>query len=191
MANDASGRRLREWLAEGDLRSDGLAPEVARLVSRNRAMLEDLLDALAHGEDVVRGHAADALERVSREQPEGIGSRLNSIVAQARSDPVPMVRWHLAMILGNLAYERAHQATCLRGLLPLLRDISPFVKSWAISGLCQIGRRSPARAEGILGAVSPLTRDSSIAVRHRATKAITLLTDPHSKMPGSWTKRKV
>lgn len=191
MANHATGRRLREWLAEGDLRSDGLAPEVARLVSQNRHMLEDLLDALAHGDDVVRGHAADALERISREHPEWIGSSLSSLVAQARSDPVPMVRWHLAMILGSLAYERAHEATCIRGLLPLLRDLSPFVKSWAISGLCQIGRRSPARAEEILGAVSPLTRDPSIAVRHRAAKAITLLTDPRSKMPGSWVKRKL
>ncbi len=190
MAKDLSGARLREWLAEGDLRSDGLAPEVARLISHNRPMLGDLLDALAQGGDIVRGHAADALERVSRELPDLIGPSLGSLVRQAKDDAVPMVRWHLAMILGNLAYDRAHESICARGLLPLLQDASPFVRSWAISGLCQIGRRSPARAEDILGALSPLTRDPSIAVRHRAARAITLLTDPHSKMPASWIKRK-
>jgi len=190
MAKGTSATRMREWLAEGDLRSDGLAREVARLVAGNPFMLADLLEALFNGDDVVRGHAADAVERISRGKAQLLGPSLGAFVSQAKSDPVPMVRWHLAMILGNLAADREHMPICTRGLLGLLRDHSPFVKSWAISGLCQIGRGFPARRARILSAIAPLANDPSIAVRHRAAMAVSLLMDPELGMPSSWVKRK-
>jgi hypothetical protein len=101
-----------------------------------------------------------------------------------------MVRWHLAMVMGNMAYRIERAGMCSRGLLALLDDASPFVRSWAISGLCQIARRHPSRSGSILDAIAPLTRDASIAVRHRASKAISILMDPRQPLPSSWVKRK-
>jgi HEAT repeat protein len=183
--------RLREWLAVGDLRSDGLAREVAALVLGNPSMFDDLLDALRQGNDATRGHAADAVERVSRERPDLLEPELRKLALQARRDSVPMVRWHLAMIFGNLAGSGDDPGLRTSTLLDLLRDRSPFVKSWAISGLCQIGREVPAERERILEAVTPLTRDRSIAVRNRASRAVRLLLEPKESLPASWVKRRV
>jgi hypothetical protein len=68
---------ISDWLAVGDLRSDGLSPQVASLVAASPVLLHDLLEALANGSDIVRGHAADALERVSRLHPARLSSYLD------------------------------------------------------------------------------------------------------------------
>ena len=190
MADGTRPGGIAQWLAEGDLRSDGLAREVADLVATHPAMWDDLLEALSRGDDVVRGHAADAVERISRAQPELLDPSLRALASQARRDPVPMVRWHLAMVLGNLAYEHAHTATCASTLLALLEDASPFVRSWAVSGLCQVARQNPSRSDRLLPAIARLTDDPSIAVRHRAARAVAILTDPQQTLPRSWVKRK-
>jgi HEAT repeat protein len=151
---------------------------------------DDLLQALFHGGDIVRGHAADAVERVSRRQPGLLRASVHDLASQARRDPVPMVRWHLAMVLANLAYEKSLAAECTQTMLALLEDGSPFVRSWAISGLCQVGRLYPARGARVLSAIARLKDDPSIAVRHRAAKAVSVLTDPRHPLPTTWVKRK-
>ena len=55
--------QLLNWLADGDLRSDGSATEVADLVLKNPHLLADLLEGLDEPNEVVRGHTAHALER--------------------------------------------------------------------------------------------------------------------------------
>jgi HEAT repeat protein len=182
--------RLQEWLAVGDLRSDGLAREVAGLVLGNPSMFDDLLHALREGSDAVRGHAADAVERVSRERADLLKPKLKNLALQARRDPVPMVRWHLAMVFGNLGGSGQSIHISTGTLLALLGDRSPFVKSWAISGLCQIGRRMPAERGRILTAISPLTKDPSIAVRNRASRALRLLLDSTERLPAGWVKQR-
>jgi HEAT repeat protein len=180
---------LADWLAVGDLRSDGLAPEIAARLLETPDLIVDLLDALATGSDVVRGHASDAIERISRQRPDLVRPALAAFLSQVQRDPIPMVRWHLAMLLGNLATEGASLGEIVDTLLALLADPSPFVKSWAISGLCQIGRRYPERQGKIMEELAPLGRDPSIAVRHRAEKAMRLLMDPRLELPASWVKR--
>jgi len=61
------GALFREMLAVGDLRSDGLASEVAGLVLARPELLADLVSLLGDVHPAMRGHAADALERVSRQ----------------------------------------------------------------------------------------------------------------------------
>lgn len=78
-------------LAEGDLRSDGFADEVARIVAENPALLPDLLAALTSPNPSVRGHAADALEKASRSHPHRVAPYLPHIISAARNDHVPMI----------------------------------------------------------------------------------------------------
>ena len=67
------GALFREMLAVGDLRSDGLASEVAALVLARPELLVDLVAVLNDAHPAAGGHAADALERVSRESPRRVG----------------------------------------------------------------------------------------------------------------------
>jgi len=181
---------LIDWLAVGDLRSDGFSPQVAALVIENPDLLPELLEALAGGEDIVRGHAADALERVSRVHPVSVSNHLDPLLSQATGDPLPMVRWHLAMLLGNLGISGVDDQRITRVLIGLMDDRSSFVKSWAISSLCLVGRQDPESRALALESIASLQQDASIAVRHRALKAVDLLMKPHLEPPAGWSKLK-
>lgn len=182
--------QIIEWLAIGDLRSDGQANEVAAMVLAQPVIFPDLMQALTHENDAVRGHAADALEKISREMPELLIPQMQHLIRMARTETVPMVRWHLAMAFGNLAQNPTLAETIIPLLIDMLGDESAFVKTWCISGLVIWGRKYPEWQTGIIEELSPLTRDASIAVRYRAEKAILLLMKPRLPMPAGWMKCK-
>jgi HEAT repeat protein len=179
---------LLQYLAGGDLRSDGNANEVARIVLDNPDLICELLDGLNEPNDVVRGRTADALEKVSRDRPEYLLGKLSQLMQMARHDPVPMVRWHAAMILTNLLALGQNSDKVTATLVALLVDPNAFVKSWAITGLCILGRKYPKTRKRIIASLSDLQRDASIAVRHRATKALRLLTNDQLSLPAGWIK---
>jgi HEAT repeat protein len=180
--------RFTDMLAVGDLRSDGLANEVTDIVSGSPDLLPDLVDALRSSNGSVRGHAADALEKVTRSDPASVEPFLPVLLRRARRDEVPMVRWHLAMLLGHLAALPATIPSTRPALLSLLSDSSPFVRSWAITSLTIIARRSPRSSPAIVRALAPLTRDASPAVAKRAQLALRVLTDQRLPVPRSWIK---
>lgn len=175
-------------LSEGDLRSDGFANEVARIVTEHPALLPELIDALDSCDPSVRGHAADALEKVSRSCPSEVAVFLSSIVRAAQNDNIAMVRWHLAMILGHLSITPQIITEAMRTLLALLKDNSAFVRSWTITSLCIIAKNYPDHSESIIQRIAPLTSDSSAAVSKRAQTAIRVLSNPDSPLPKTWVK---
>ncbi len=179
---------ILEWLSIGDLTSDGQANEVAELVSENIHLLSDLVDALEKSNDVIRGHGADALEKVAREQPEAVAQHLPALLHAAKNDSVPMVRWHMAMTLGHLATSRGHEDEIANTLLALLHDDSAFVQSWAITSMCIIARMHPQYAQRITQEIGNLTSSPSTAIRSRVRKALTILTDSQSPFPKEWIK---
>ena len=175
-------------LSEGDLRSDGFANEVARIVSEQPALLPDLVEALSSSDPSVRGHAADALEKVARIRPREVLAFLTRILSSAVHDEVAMVRWHLAMVLGHLSTVAHDLSGARRTLLSLLKDESAFVRSWAITSLCILARNSPAQARSTAAKIAPLTSDPSPAVAVRARTALRLLSDPRTPLPKGWVK---
>jgi hypothetical protein len=177
-----------EILAVGNTRSDGLANEVVRLVLANPVLLPELVQELESGNANVRAHAADALEKVARVLPEDVGTHLSTIAAKAKVDEVPMVRWHLAMVLEHTCRSADAAEGVVQTLCTLLGDRSPFVRSWAVSGLAVLARRSLAALPSLVRAIAPLASDPSAAVAKRARTALQVLTDPEFPLPSSWEK---
>ena len=175
-------------LAGGDLRSDGDADWVADDVLRNPGRFPQLFEGLEVSDDVVRGRTAHALERVSRSRPELLYPHLSQLIDAAHEDAVPMVRWHIAMIFGNLAMVKERADVIIAVLFHLLADDSAFVKSWAISSLTIYGKLYPERCESILDGIVPLQGDASAAVRNRAFKAVRALEADGNKIPPGWVK---
>ena len=180
--------QILEWLSGGDLRSDGLADEVAAAVLKSPKLFDDLYAGLSETDDVIRGHTADALEKVARSRPDLIIEHLQDLVSISRTDPVPMVKMHLAMIFGRLALYDEQIGTLRAALDDLLDDESVFAKSWAIASLCIIGRIYPQKSQPIVNRISQLQRDSSIAIRTRAGKALNIMTNPSVSFPKGWIK---
>ena len=180
--------QLLEWLMGGDLRSDGQASEVADLVLQNLRLFDDLYAGLFVKDDVVRGRTSHALERISRSKPEHLVEHVDELVEVAKKDPVTMVRFHLAMLFGNLLIYEEHVEAIKSILLEMLGDESVFTRSWVISSLCILGRKYPPEREGLLSVIAPGLRDDSIAIRSRTEKALKLLTDEYQPFPEGWIK---
>lgn len=180
--------QLLDWLSGGDARSDGEANQVAALVLQNPVAFEDLYACLSAADEVVRGRAADALEKVARLRPDLLRERLPELERLLKRDPAIPVRFHLAMLLGHLAGDEALVGRLTASLLAALDDDSPFVRSWAIASLACIGRLYPAHNSTITGAIAARQRDPSAAVRTRVRKALAALTNPGVPFPAGWVK---
>ena len=176
------------WLSGGDLRSDGMANEAAEFVLKNPEIFDELFEGLSVSDDVVRGRAADALEKVSRRRPDLLVEHLPALIEVAEADHVPMVKMHLAMIFGQLAMYKERRGELIAILLALLDNRSVFTRSWAVASLCILARMYPEESPRILESIEPIQRDPSIAMRTRARKAIEILTDKNTFFPKGWIK---
>jgi len=180
--------RLLGKLSGGHLRSDGRANEVAQEVSQNPQLLEQLFDGLSEPNDVIRGRTAHALERVSRTNQDAFRGLVPRLVNLSVRDRIPMVRCHLAMIFGNTVFAVKDIEPVVSVLFRLLTDDSVFVRSWAISSLCIIGKRDKPRRREIIDAIRALRDDKSVAIRVRAAKALRVLRNENEPLPAGWSK---
>jgi HEAT repeat protein len=177
---------LLEKLRGGDLRSDGRANEVVEDVFMSPELLPLLIEGLNEPDKVVRGRTADVLEKISRTNPEMLKGLTEKFMYLAVHDDVPMVRWHLVMIFGNVKLsEKTDEVLSI--LFGLLQDESVFVKSWSIVVLCILGIRHENRRKEILKNIKTLKDDDSVAIRSKVSKASRVL-EFESEMPFGWHK---
>ena len=181
---------LIDKLKGGTLISDGNADQVAEDILVNPALFNQLLGCLKVEDDVIRARAAHALEKVSRNHLDWFISHLPLLTTLIQDDPVPMVRWHLIMLLTNLAPLSGNIDLIIDILINRLQDESAFVQCWAISGLCILGRRNSERTVEIIQSLKPLRNVYGTAVRSRASKAIDSLENPYLPIPKGWVKVK-
>jgi HEAT repeat protein len=180
--------QILKWLAGGDLRSDGMSNEAAEFVLEHPELCSELVEGLDEADDVIRGRTADALEKVSRARPDLVIGHLARLIDVGQSDPVPMVKMHVAMTLGHLAMYENHVAEIKTALLNLLGDKSVFAKSWAIVSLCIVAVKYPQEHDEIVERIAQLQGHSSTAIRSRVRKALHLLTSEEAAFPKGWIK---
>jgi hypothetical protein len=179
---------ILDWLSGGDLRSDGMANEVADLVLKNPGLFDEVIMGLDETNDVIRGRTTDALEKIARVKPDLLVEHLPKLLQVTTEDTVPMVKMHLAMILGHLALYKEHAESLTECLLNLLEDDSVFTRSWAIVSLCIFARKYPHLQPQIVDCIAAYGRDNSIAIRTRVQKALELLTNEGAPFPKGWIK---
>lgn len=182
--------KILQWLSGGDLRSDGMSNEIAEFILENPQLLDELIEGLNSSNDVIRGRTADALEKIAREKPELFVARLSELIQVVTNDNLPMVKMHLAMMLGHLVVcgEKIDEIT--EALINLLDDESAYAKSWAIVSLCIVAKKYPDIRKRIFNRIVKYQNDKSIAIRTRVRKAIDLLGKESSQFPKGWIKSK-
>ncbi len=179
---------LLEWLEGGDLRSDGLSPELIHVVLANPHLVDELLQGLSVADDVIRGRAADAIEHIARVIPEALLPYQHQLIESLQEDPIPMVRWHLAMTLGHMALDWDEPDNACNVLCEHLSDPSVFVVSWVIVSLCIYARLFPHWREAIIAEVTELRSSSSVAIRSKVKNATLVLTNHRHPFPKGWIK---
>jgi len=180
--------QIVDWLGGGDLRSDGASDQVVDFVLDHEEVFGDLYACLSSPDDVVRGRAADALEKIARAKPDLVFGQVAGLIEKLGKDSIPMVRWHLVMALGHLLVVGDRVEEIGRAILRSLHDPSVFVRSWVIVGLCIFARVSPEERTMITQEIARLKNDDSIAIRSRVRKALPLLMDEKTPFPKGWIK---
>ena len=175
------------WLAESTLNTDGRAEEVVAVVLEHPQAFPEALDCLKSANPVVRGHAADALEKIGREKPELFLPHLDLLAATASRDPVAMVQWHLAMLFGHLAVYPETLPPSLEALRGLIKAKALFTQSWAATSLAVIGCLYPEHQQEAIDQIVPLRTAPSAALRKRADTALAVLTGVQP-FPKGWVK---
>lgn len=181
-------KELTDWLAGGDVRSDGPASEVAAMVVANPHLIGDLVTGLDSDEKTIRGRTADALEKVARSRPDEMAQWLPKLLTALEGDRLPAVRFHMAMLLGHLSHQRDHVESITRALLARLEDESAFTRSWTVTSLLMIARQHPTLHADIAEALAARHPDPSKAVQSRLGRALALISDPDKPLPANWVK---
>lgn len=181
---------ILEWLSGGDLRSDGAANRVVDAVLKDPELITEVSAGLEDRRDVVRGRSADVLEKVARQKPEEFHAHIDMLVNRLSMDAVPMVRWHLAMLLGHLSVLDQHHPAIGKALIERVKDESVFTASWSIVSLCILARVSPAFHYRAYNAISSLSKHPSKAIRAKVRHALPLLAEPSTPFPSGWIESK-
>jgi len=175
-------------LSGGSLISDGRANEAAERVLAKPHLFDQLVEGLSESNTVIRARTAHAMERISRTHPEMVKELLPKFIEMATRDPVPMVKWHMAMIFGNLPLPAESVDEIIQVLFRMLEDPSIFVKSWALVSLTVLGRQHESMRKGIADRIRPLLNDRSVAIRSKAIKAVKILENDVEPIPVGWVK---
>jgi len=120
---------FERWLAEGDLTKDGQSDEVVEVVLKTPSRIEDLIACLNVENPVVRGHTADAIEKICREKPEIFLPYIHRLLRAAKEDSLDSVQFHLAMTFGHLALFEELVDPILAALIDLLHAKGAFTQS--------------------------------------------------------------
>jgi len=179
---------LLQKLTGGDLRSDGGANELADQVIKNPQMLANLVEGLSESNDIVRGRTAHAIERISRTCPDMLQGLIPQFARLAKSDKVPMVKWHIAMIFPNLTLLTKETEMIFSTLFELLEDDSVLVRSWAIAGLTILARKNKDKTSEVIKRLRAYEKSKSIAISTRVAKALEVLENDNKPIPASWIK---
>jgi hypothetical protein len=180
---------LLEKLTGGSLISDGQANEVADSVLDEPDRMPLLLEGLQSKDNVVRARTVHALERISRNAPESLVDVLPDLLKMAVNDPVPMVRWHIPMILANIRIEAPAIDAVFTTLFKMLEDKSIFVVTWAIVSLVILSRNRAKWRVKTIDNLRQMETNPSKAVRTKVAKAREILANGRP-LPQGWYKAK-
>jgi len=158
-------------LRGGDRRSIGRSVAVVTAVRRAPGRFDELWHHLAADDAIVRMRAADAAEKLSRDNPSLLAPHKKTLLARTLDDGTAEMRWHLIAMMARLSLNAgeieeltAYLQNCLR------EDPSRIVMVAALQAAADLSSRHPQMKTEFYKMLE-LARDSSApSLRARARK---------------------
>jgi len=166
-----------KMLAEGGLSSNGRVSEVLGIVADQPELFDDLIGAIAHSEPGIRMRASDAVEKITRTQPEYLQPHKRFVLAQVVESSQKEVRWSLAQIVPRLELSPQERSRAAEGLFGLLDDPSKIVQTNALQALVELAWEDDILFPRVKAAVEVLADDSSPAVSDQVDELFLELDD--------------
>jgi hypothetical protein len=155
-----------------DRRTIGRADEVAALVSQNPRLFGGLLRGLWSENPLVRMRAADAAEKVTRNNPALLRPHKRALLGLLAEAEDQELRWHLAVMIPRLALngkERQHAALLLESYL---EDRSSIVKTFALQGLADLAENELSMRPRVIEILREAARSGTAAMKARSRKLL-------------------
>jgi hypothetical protein len=175
-----------------DRRSISRSGEVVADVLADPRQFPLLFDAMLVADPVVRMHAADAVEKITRRRPDLLKGLENRVLTEVAAIDQQEVRWHVAQLLPRLALtppQRAPAITILRGFLD---DDSRIVRTFAMQALSDLAEHDQQMRRWLRPLLAELTRPGTPAMRSRSRKLLAGLEQPGlGRVPAGGTSRAV
>src|ERR1700683_3280477 len=165
-------------LKRGDLSSIGRADQVPRQAPKNPKLFPELISGLLDTDPLVRMRSADAVEKITRDNPKLLRPWKRLILDSASTMQNKELRWHAAQLLPRLSLTPAEKEEALAILNDYLADKSSIVKTFAMQALVDLALAPPGdpdlRAQ-ITPLIERLTRTGTPAMKARGRKLLKLL----------------
>jgi hypothetical protein len=159
-------------LKSGDRRTIGRANEVAAAVSANPRLFPALISGLWDHDPLVRMRAADATEKVTREQPELLAPYKKELLGLMRTTTQQELRWHLAAIVPRLPLTAKERQLVMSSLIGYLEDRSSIVKTFALQGLADLAHNEASIVPKVVDILRTAERNGTPAMKARSRKLL-------------------
>jgi len=159
-------------LQGGDRRSIGRVDEVVDIVFGSPALFEKLIDGLFVDDPVVRMRTADAVEKITVDQPDFIKPFKRELIRLAGQADQQEVRWHMAQILPRLTLKPGDKKTIVEIFFAYLNDKSKIVVTFALQALADFAVEDKKLRPRVVKVLEELTETGSPAIKNRGRKLL-------------------
>ena len=165
-------RGIADRLKGGDRRSIGNSDEIAAEVANTPAIFPDLFECLFNTDPVIRMRAADAVEKVTRDNPHLLQTWKRPLLETISASEDKEIRWHVAQMLPRLNLSHRERETAVQILMGYLSDESSIVKTLSMQGLADLAAHDEQLRAQITPLIERLTKTDTAAMRSRGRKLL-------------------
>ena len=174
--------KILNLLKEGDLRSIGKVPEVVEMVLAEPALFQTVLQGMVHEDPGVRMRSSDAVEKISRKDPDYLHPHKNFLLTKAICQTQQEVRWHIAQIIPRLSLDKSEKRYAVEVLFSYLGDQSKIVQTNALQALVDLTWEDDELFLRVKHEIERLAETGSPSVKNRARKLLPKVVRKPGKM---------
>jgi hypothetical protein len=165
-------KNILTLLEGGDRRTISRSDQVAAAVSKYPNLFPKLIAGLWSEDPLVRMRAADATEKVTRNNGQLLRpykKELLGLMAETREQEM---RWHLAVMVPRLLLSAEERQLALSSLMSYLGDRSSIVRTFALQGLADMAQADPRIRSRVIEILRESARNGTPAMKARSRKLL-------------------
>ena len=168
-------KNILTLLEGGDRRTIGRSDEIAALVSKNPSLFPKLIAGLWSPDPLVRMRAADAAEKVTRDNPKLLRPYKKELLGLMAETTEQEMRWHMAVMVPRLRLNAIERQLAIASLNQYLEDRSSIVRTSALQGLADMAQDDSTLRARVMEILREATRNGTPAMKARSCKLLFLL----------------
>ena len=182
--------KILSKLRGGDRRSIGKVAEVVSAVRKTPDLFNDLVTGLFEEDPLVRMRAADAMEKISSDNPEFLQPFKGKLIRLAKVTQQQELRWHMAQMIPRLELHPKETAAATEIFFEYLNDKSKIVVTYAMQALADLAMKEPEISARVIRAIEKLIQTGGPAIQSRGKKLRQQFINPSQKIKRSKTEEK-